>query len=238
MPSSAQLIRDYGGPALLSYGFRPFFLFGAIWAAAAMAIWPALMAGSITLPTAFDPVRWHAHELIFGYVPAIISGFLLTAMPNWTGRLPVTGARLFALFALWAVGRLAVLCSAVIGQGVAAAIDLFFLAALGATVAREIIAGKNTRNLKVLGVLAVLFAGNAISHAELLFFLAPGHGTRVGIAAILLLIMLIGGRIIPSFTRNWLARQGPGRLPQPFNRFDQAGSCHWRCRACALDRST
>jgi uncharacterized protein involved in response to NO len=221
MPTSAQLIRNYRGPALLSYGFRPFFLFGAIWAAAAMALWPALLTSSITLPTAFEPLHWHAHELIYGYVPAIISGFLLTAIPNWTGRLPVVGARLLALFALWGAGRLAVLFSAVIGEAAAAVIDLLFLAALGGVVAREIIAGRNTRNLKVLGVLAVLFAGNAITHAEQLHFLAPGHGVRVGIAAILVLIMLIGGRIIPSFTRNWLVRQGPGRLPRPFDRFDQ-----------------
>ena len=93
---------------LLSYGFRPFFLFGAIWAALAMAVWPAVLAGAITLPTAFDPVRWHAHELIYGYVPAIITGFLLTAVPNWTGRLPVVGARLLLLVALWAAGRTAV----------------------------------------------------------------------------------------------------------------------------------
>jgi uncharacterized protein involved in response to NO len=221
MASSAQLIRSYRGPALLSYGFRPFFLFGAIWAAAAMALWPSLLAGSITLPTAFDPVRWHAHELIYGYVPAIISGFLLTAIPNWTGRLPVIGARLFLLFALWGMGRLAVLFSAVIGEAAAALIDLVFLAALGFVVAREIIAGNNTRNLKVLGVLVVLFAGNAIAHAEPVFSLTPGQGIRIGIAAILLLIMLIGGRIIPSFTRNWLVRRGPGRLPQPFDGFDQ-----------------
>lgn len=221
MANSAQLIRNYGGPALLSYGFRPFFLFGAIWAAATMALWPALLAGSITLPTAFDPVHWHAHELIYGYVPAIIGGFLLTAIPNWTGRLPVVGARLLALFALWGAGRLAVLSSAVIGEAAAAVIDLLFLAALGGVVAREIIAGRNTRNLKVLGVLAVLFAGNAIFHVESLYSISSGHGVRIGIASIVLLIMLIGGRIIPSFTRNWLVRQGPGRLPQPFDRVDQ-----------------
>jgi uncharacterized protein involved in response to NO len=124
------------------------------------------------------------------------------------------------LFSLWVAGRLGVMFSGVIGGLAAAGIDLLFLAALGATVAREIIAGKNTRNLKVLAVLAILFAGNAVSHAELLLPLQSDHGARVGLAAILMLIMLIGGRIIPSFTRNWLVRQGPGRLPQPFGRFD------------------
>src|SRR5262245_29993506 len=220
MAHSAKLIRSFRGPALLSYGFRPFFLFGAIWAAFVMALWPAMLAGSLTLPTAFDPVRWHAHELIYGYVPAIVAGFLLTAVPNWTGRLPVVGTRLFALFALWVAGRAAVMFSAFIGSAIAAAVDLLFLAALGATVAREIIAGRSTRNMKVLAVLAVLLAGNAVSHAELILSLHSAHGLRVGLAAILMLIMLIGGRIIPSFTRNWLVRQGPGRLPRAFDRFD------------------
>lgn len=214
------MFRNFRGPALLSYGFRPFFLFGAVWAAAAMALWPAMLAGSLPLPMAFDPVRWHAHELIYGYVPAIVAGFLLTAIPNWTGRLPVVGTRLLALFALWAAGRAAVMFSAFIGAAIAAAVDLLFLAALGATVAREIIAGRNTRNLKVLAVLAVLLAGNAFSHVEFVFALHSDHGLRIGLAAILMLIMLIGGRIIPSFTRNWLIRQRPGRLPQPFGRFD------------------
>ncbi len=220
MTSSAELIRNFRGPALFSYGFRPFFLFGAMWAAAAMALWPPMLAGSLALPTAFDPLRWHAHELIYGYVPAIIAGFLLTAVPNWTGRLPVVGMRLFSLFTLWAAGRVAVMFSGLIGSAIAAAVDLMFLAALAATVAREIIAGRNMRNLKVLAVLAVLFLGNAVSHAELMLSLQSAHGLRIGLAAILMLIMLIGGRIIPSFTRNWLVRQGPGRLPRPFDRFD------------------
>jgi len=221
MAGSAELIRNFRGPALLSYGFRPFFLFGAIWAAATMAIWPAVLGGSIALPTAFDPVRWHAHELIYGYVPAVISGFLLTAVPNWTGRLPIVGAKLLALFALWAAGRAAVMFSGLIGAALAAAVDLLFLAALGATVAREIVAGRSTRNLKVLVLLTVLLAGNAISHAELLYSARSSYGLYVGLAAILMLIILIGGRIIPSFTRNWLVRQGPGHLPRPFDHFDQ-----------------
>jgi uncharacterized protein involved in response to NO len=219
--TSAELICRYRGPAILSYGFRPFFLFAAVWAAVAMAIWPALLAGSITLPTTLDPVRWHAHELIYGYVPAVISGFLLTAVPNWTGRLPVVGARLLALFSLWAAGRLAILCSAVIGEITAAAIDLLFLAALGCVVAREIIAGRNWRNLMVLVVIPVLFTGNLVFHAEAMLAQGGGYGTRLGVAAIILLIMLIGGRIVPSFTRNWLVRQGAGRLPHPFGRFDR-----------------
>ena len=220
MATTAEQIRGYSGPAILSYGFRPFFLSAAIWAAIAMAIWLPVLAGDLTLPTAFGPVEWHAHELIYGFVPAAVAGFLLTAVPNWTGRLPVTGMPLLALFLLWVAGRVAVFSSEWIGAPLAAVVDLSFLAALAAVIAREIIAGKNTRNLKVLLAVGLLFIGNLAVHAEIIFGLSQGYGNRIGIAATVLLIMLIGGRIIPSFTRNWLVRQEPGRLPVPFSRFD------------------
>lgn len=82
MASSAEQIRAYEGPALFSYGFRPFFLFGATWSALALALWLPMLSGHLTLPTTFSPVDWHVHELIYGYVPAIVAGFLLTAVPN------------------------------------------------------------------------------------------------------------------------------------------------------------
>lgn len=220
MTTSAEQIRGYRGPALLSYGFRPFFLSAAAWAALALAIWLPMLAGWLSLPTAFSPLQWHAHELIYGYVPAVIAGFLLTAVPNWTGRLPVVGAPLGGLFAIWVAGRIAVLGSALWGGIAAALVDLAFLAALGAVIAREIIAAGNTRNLKVLVAVGLLLTGNGLFHAEAALETGTAYGERLGIAATLMLIMLIGGRIIPSFTRNWLVRQAPGRLPVPFARFD------------------
>lgn len=229
MATSAQQIRDYRGPALLSYGFRPFFLFAAIWAAFAVAIWLPLLAGTVTLPTAMAPIQWHAHELIFGYVPAVVAGFLLTAVPNWTGRLPVTGPPLLALFATWAAGRAAILLSALIGVRLAAMIDLAFLAGLAAIIGREIVASKKMNNLKVLVLVGLLFAGNVAFHAEALLGFGQGHGIRTGIAATVMLVMVIGGRIIPSFTRNWLARQSPGPLPTPFDRFDLAAIAAGGC---------
>lgn len=222
MTTTAEQIRAYRGPAVLGFGFRPFFLGGALWAAIAVAVWLPMLAGSVGLPTAFAPIEWHVHELLYGYVPAVVAGFLLTAVPNWTGRLPVTGAPLLALFLTWAAGRAAILVSAWIGRRLAAIIDLAFLAALAAVIAREILAGNNARNLKVLAVVGLLLLGNALFHAESALGIGQGHGTRAGIGATVLLIMLIGGRIVPSFTRNWLARQAPGPLPQPFNRFDGA----------------
>lgn len=222
MASSAQQIRAYSGPAILSYGFRPFFLFGALWAAVSVALWLPMLSGYIALPTVLQPVDWHVHELLFGYVPAVIAGFLLTAVPNWTGRLPVVGKPLAMLFVTWCAGRVAMLTSQWIGAGLAAVIDLLFLAFLAAVIAREIIASSNSKNLKVLIVVGLIFAANLVFHVQAVTGQGDGYGTRLGLSAIILLIMLIGGRIIPSFTRNWLAQQRSQTLPSPFDTFDVA----------------
>jgi len=205
---------------LFSYGFRPFFFFGGCYAALAIALWLPLFEGEIVLSTAFGPRDWHVHEMLFGFVPAIVTGFLLTAIPNWTGRLPLQGTPLLVLVIAWITGRIAVALSAKIGWLAAALIDVGFLALVVAASAREIIAGQNWRNLKVLFPVIVLALANAGFHVEAHVFGVADIATRAGVAAILVLIMLVGGRIIPSFTRNWLAREKPGRLPVPFGRFD------------------
>src|SRR5690606_20523780 len=128
-------------------------------------------------------------ELVYGYVPAIVAGFLLTAVPNWTGRLPVVGTRLAILFGIWVVGRLAVSVSLWIGAAFAAVIDLAFLAAVVAVAAREIVAGNNTRNLKVLAGVVLLLIGNALFHLEAVAGIGSGEGIRLGIGAAVLLIM-------------------------------------------------
>jgi uncharacterized protein involved in response to NO len=158
--------------------------------------------------------------MLFGYVPAIVAGFLLTAIPNWTGRLPLQGTPLLVLVIVWIAGRIAVAFSANIGWLAAALIDVGFLALVSAAAAREIVAGQNWRNLKVLIPVSVLALANAGFHVEARVFGVADVATRTGVTAILVLLMLIGGRIIPSFTRNWLARENPGRLPLPFGRFD------------------
>ena len=99
-------------------------------------------------------------------------------------------------------------------------IDVAFLTTLAAAAAREIIAGRNWRNLRVLAVLGVLIAGNVVFHAEVYAYGRADYGIRIGIGAVILLISIVGGRVVPSFTRNWLARQDKGRLPAPFSRFD------------------
>ena len=231
MPAALQRRRDYAGPAVFAYGFRPFFLAAGLWAAFGILLWLPQYMGVLTLPTYFSALDWHVHEMIYGYVAASIAGFLLTAIPNWTGRLPVSGWSLAGLAAFWLAGRAAILFSAKIGALAAAAIDVSFLVVLGVVSAREIIAGKNWRNLRVLIVLGILILGNVVFHAEAMLKGAADYGVRLAIAAVILLLSLIGGRIVPSFTNNWLARNRPGRLPVPFSRFDTIALA--AC-ACAL----
>jgi uncharacterized protein involved in response to NO len=213
--------RTAASRAFLRGGFRPFFLGAAAWAVVALVLWLTALAGGTTLPTLFDPLAWHRHEMLFGFVGAAIAGFLLTAIPNWTGRLPIAGPPLAGLFGLWLAARLAVLFSARSGALAAALLDVGFYVLLAALAGREVLAAKN-RNLPIVGLLLLLGAANAADHAGAAGFLAdPEIGARAAIALVLLMISLIGGRIIPSFTRNWLAKQGPAeRLPTQPDRFD------------------
>ena len=207
---------------LLSYGFRPFFLAAGAYAALAMLLWLPLLLGKMELPIAIPPRDWHIHEMVYGYAAAVIAGFLLTAIPSWTGRPPVRGGLLLALILAWVAGRLAMATSALIGELPAVLIDMLFLLLVAAVAGREIVSAGNRRNFKILGVLAVLIAGNAVFHLEVLQDGMAGCGQRIGLAAVVGLIVLIGGRIVPAFTRSALLRRGPGRLPQPFGRFDIA----------------
>jgi uncharacterized protein involved in response to NO len=219
----ARLRRQAETPAILLYGFRPFFLLGALYAGLAVLAWAPILHGHFGLSaTALTLRDWHAHEMLYGFLPAVITGFLLTAIPNWTGRLPIRGVPLLAMVLIWIAGRVATNLSGLIGALPAAVIDAVFLPLLAAAAAREIVAGRNIRNLKVLIVILVFAAGNITFHAETIMNGYADYSVRIGLAAVVALLMLIGGRIVPSFTRNWLARENPGRLPVPFGRFDMA----------------
>ncbi|MBL8659533.1 MAG: NnrS family protein [Rhodospirillales bacterium] len=216
-------LRAHPGPAILAYGFRPFFLAAAVWAVVSLALWLAFLEGAPVVASAFDPLLWHAHEMIFGFVGAAITGFLLTAIPNWTGRMPLQGWPLLGLVSLWLAGRIVVAVSASIGAAPAAVIDLVFYAAVLAVVVREVIAGKNWRNLIMVAAVATFLAANALMHAEAMGLAETAQlGWRLGVSVAVMLIALIGGRIIPSFTRNWLAKREAPRLPAPFRGIDRA----------------
>jgi uncharacterized protein involved in response to NO len=212
--------RTYDGWPLFSYGFRPFFLLGSVYAGLAILVWLPVFMGELSLVSAFIQRDWHVHEMLYGFLPAVITGFLFTAIPNWTGRLPLRGRPLMFLVALWVSGRICVTFSAYTGWLVAMLVDTGFLLLVAAAAAREIIAGKKWNNLSIVVLILVLLGGNVTFHLEAHFRGAAELGIRIGIAVVVLLISLVGGRIIPSFTRNWLVRENPGRLPVPFARFD------------------
>ncbi|MEX0301433.1 MAG: NnrS family protein [Leisingera sp.] len=211
---------DYSGPAFLSFGFRPFFLAACVFALLAVPLWLLIWNGELDYSGPFLLSDWHIHEMIFGYGAAVVAGFLFTAVPNWTGRMPARGWPLALLLGLWVLGRLA--AAGWLGLaplGVLAA-DCAFLAAVIVMIAREIIAGENWRNLKVLVPVTLLGLANALFHLEAMSEGAADISRRLGIAVLIFLIMLIGGRVVPSFTRNWLAKRAATGMPVPFGKFD------------------
>jgi uncharacterized protein involved in response to NO len=207
------------GVTIFSYGFRPFFLAASLWAVVAIAIWIAVLETGLQLPSRFDPLTWHIHEMLFGFVMAAIAGFLLTAIANWTGRPPVQGVLLTFLAVLWFVGRAACLLSSYLSPMHVTAIDLAFPLVFLCVAAREILGARNWHNLPVLAPVLVLTAANLLMHLEAYDYDMPaGLGWRLAVCAILILISVIAGRIVPAFTRNWLNQRKSAALP----RTDQA----------------
>ena len=189
-------------PPLLTAGFRPFFLAAAGWAVLSMAAWLPLFSGELELPSGFDPLSWHIHEMLFGFVMAAVGGFLLTAIPNWTGRASVAGVPLAVLAGLWLLGRVVCAFSALIPGWLVVPADLAFAVALEGVAARELSAAGNRRNYPLLVPVIVLAIANLLMH------LRVEAGWRLGVAAVIVLISVIGGRIVPVFTSNWLNARG------------------------------
>ena len=202
-------------------GFRPFFFAGAAWALIALCLWICTLLGEIALPTALEALAWHRHEMLFGFVGAVIGGFLLTAVPNWTGRLPIAGWPLAGLFSLWAAARLAVLFSGMVPLWLAALLDVGFFLMLGLLAAREVLEANN-RNTPVVGMILLFGLADALDYlANANIIPWPDLGWQLAIALVILLISVIGGRIIPSFTRNWMAKRGMKTgLPTQPGKFD------------------
>lgn len=210
--------RAYRGPTLFSFGFRPFFLFGASWAALAVPLWVHgyLLGGAHSVSR-----DWHVHEMLFGFLAAVVAGFLTTAVPNWTGRMPVIGAPLAGLVGLWTAGRIVMLYEAALGP-IAAVVDSAFLVVFAAVIWREVLAGRNWRNLPVCGLVSLFALGNVAFHLNGLIG-GAGLGERMALGAIMVLLSLIGGRITPSFTRNWMRANKVAEPPPPWARLDQFG---------------
>lgn len=205
----------YQGPPLLGRGLRPFFLLAGLYAVLSLLLWLGVLAGHCSLPTAFDPVVWHAHEMLFGFGLAAVAGFVLTAVPHWTGRPVLSGAPLALLVLLWLAGRLAVAFSGWIGPTTAATLDLLFPAALMAVVANDILRARHWHGLLLVAVLGAFLGANLLMHlASASDWGQLGEiGRRMGLGVLVMLISLIGGRVIPNFTGNWLQGRGEQRPP-------------------------
>jgi uncharacterized protein involved in response to NO len=201
---------------VLAKGFRPFFLLAALYAPAIVPLWLAILTSNLMPGSYLPPTTWHAHEMTCGFVSAVIAGFLLTAVGNWTQRETATGAPLAGLAALWLAGRLVMLFAGALPRGLPALVDLAFLPTLAVVLARPLIAAKNRRNLVMLAILAALFAANLVIHLEALAWLPSGSAhlaNLLSVDLILLLIMLIGGRIFPLFTRTATGVQSIRNIP-------------------------
>lgn len=194
---------------LFALGFRPFFLLAGLAAVILVPLLAIALAGGIAPGDGLALTRWHGHEMLFGFVAAAIAGFLLTTTPTWTGQRPCTGVPLAALTGLWLAGRLALAPWSGIPLSWAAAIDLTFIPALGLAVIVPILRGRNWRNLGFGFIFGVLFALNLGFHGTALgWFALPFDPLLAAVDLIAILITLVGGRIVPAFTRNRLVAAG------------------------------
>jgi uncharacterized protein involved in response to NO len=215
--SSAKPSEVSAGPGLtwarhpvLARGFRPFFLGVGAYGGIAVLWWAAIWRGELPAPGWLAPSRWHAHEMLFGVVGGAIAGFLLTAVPVWTGAPALAGGPLLALAALWAAARLALLVAGCLPPWAIALVDLAFLPAVAAVLARALRRTGQRANQGVVALLALLALANAGVHAQALGILASSaaRSLRFAADAVVALIVVIGGRITPSFTANALQRRG------------------------------
>lgn len=203
---------------LLAGGFRPFFLLAGLYAAASLAAWLLTYGGWWSLPAPWVPMWWHGHELVFGFAGAAICGFLLTAVPKWTGTPMVRGLPLAGLVLLWLLGRAAMWAAGVLPPAAVAVVDLLLFPAMAWAIGRPIARTGNRRNYGFPALLLVLFVANLLTHLGVL-----GEATTarpalyLSVYVVVIMVAVVAGRIIPNFTANALLRQGveaevhPGR---------------------------
>jgi uncharacterized protein involved in response to NO len=191
-------------------GFRPFFLGVGVHGCLGVAAWTAIWLGALPSPSWLAPTLWHAHEMLFGLVAAAIAGFLLTATPVWSGRAALCGRPLMALFAVWLLGRLALLAAGALPAGLVAAIDFAFLPLLAGVLMRTLWRTGQARNYAVVALVGGLALANGAVHAQALGLAATSAPLALRFSAdvVLVLIVVIGGRITPAFTTNALMRLG------------------------------
>jgi uncharacterized protein involved in response to NO len=195
--------------ALLALGFRPFFLLAGLFATLVVPLWLVVFTGLVRLPTSVPPSMWHAHEMVFGFTGAVIAGFLLTAVRNWTNLPTPSGAPLAGLTLLWIAGRFGMALDGSSSRWIAALLDLPFFPAVALAIAGPIVKARNWRNAGFVALLTLLFAANLLFHLG-----GPGwqgQASRLAVHVVILIITVVGGRVIPSFTENALKVQATRR---------------------------
>ena len=200
---------------LFALGFRPFFLLAAIFAVVLMAQWVFTFVGNREFANYYGAIGWHSHEMIFGYAVAVIAGFLLTAVRNWTDIQTAAGSPLVGLTALWLVARLMPFFPDAFPPWLIAVVDIAFLPALAIALSIPLLRSGQRRNLIFIPLLGAFVAADVLVHLELTGYAqnSARAGTFLGLNLIILLIVIMGGRVIPFFTERALSGVIPKRRP-------------------------
>ncbi|MCK6450132.1 MAG: NnrS family protein [Alphaproteobacteria bacterium] len=222
-PVTGARIESVADHPVLGYGFRPFFALCGLYGALAVPAWVAVWLGYLPLAPALPPSYWHAHEMLYGFAAAALGGFLLTAVPNWTGQGPVRGWPLLVLVLAWLAGRVAMWLSGTLPPAVVAVADIAFLPTLALFQAPAIVVRSARRNAVFLVILAALTVANLGIHFEALGFAATGKwGLLLALDLFVLTVTLVGGRIVPAFTQGGLKAQSIPTAIAPAPRLDLA----------------
>jgi uncharacterized protein involved in response to NO len=199
----------------LSYAFRPFFLLNAFFAITVVITWVFALRGHGPARLPADTMLWHGHEMLVGFAMATIAGFVLTAVATWTSRPAVNGSVLVMLIAAWLAGRLVMIFASAFPGWLVAVIDMAFPVLLCVLAAREIFGAGNRRNYPIVGVILLLAVLNLVYHLGSMQVISGADRMAIHLLmhTVLLLITVIGGRVVPNFTANWLRTRGAERLP-------------------------
>jgi uncharacterized protein involved in response to NO len=192
---------------LFNLGFRVFFALAGLSALILMVLWNAIFKGSLNIENYYDSTYWHAHEMLLGYSAAVIAGFLLTAVKNWTNQPTLTGDKLAGLALLWLYGRILPFYSGLLPDPLIALVDFAFLPALAYEISKPVIKTRQLKNGIFIGLLALLTIGNGLIHAQLLgiYQNTAWTGIQVVVATIILLILVLAGRVLPFFIERGLS---------------------------------
>jgi uncharacterized protein involved in response to NO len=192
---------------LFGLGFRVFFALAGLSALILIVLWNAIFKGTLTVDNYFANNYWHAHEMLLGYSVAVIAGFLLTAVRNWTAKPTLTGDKLAGLALLWLYGRILPFYAGLLPDALIAAIDLAFLPVLAYQISIPIMQARHFKSLIFIGLLLLLTLGNGLIHAEILGLCqtTAWTGIQLVVATIIILILILAGRVFPFFTERGLS---------------------------------